>query len=156
MTDPYEEYYEGELILRLPPGERHETILQRLHSRVAVSLQNSPQSKILSARSVVQLSAETKVRPDLALLTTATGKLWLAVEIVNSGDHSSDTVTKKMLYETARIPRLWMVDPRYDNVEVYHGGPHGLMLKQILATRESLVEPLLPGLDLRMDELFGQ
>jgi Uma2 family endonuclease len=49
-----------------------------------------------------------------------------------------------------------MVDPRYDNVEVYHGSPHGLMLKSILATRESLVEPLLPGFDVRMDELFGQ
>jgi Uma2 family endonuclease len=47
-----------------------------------------------------------------------------------------------------------MVDPRYDNVEMYHGTTYGLALRGILAAKERVVEPLLPGLDLAVGELF--
>ena len=32
---------------------------------------------------------------------------------------------KRSSMSVARIPRLWMVDPRYDNVEVYHSTEFG-------------------------------
>ena len=90
----------------------------------------------------------------MALVTKATGKLWLAVEIVSSADHRWDTVTKKELYEISAVPRLWMVDLRYDNVEIYHGSPHGLALQHIYAGREVLGEQLLPAFSLKVAELF--
>jgi len=96
------------------------------------------------------------LRPDLALVTAATGKLWLAVEIVNAHDHRLDTVLKKTIYDDCKITRLWMVDPRYDNVEFYHGTPYGLALKAILAGRESLTEALLPNFVLTVSELFEE
>lgn len=43
----------------------------------------------------------------------------------------------------------------YDNVEVYHASPHGMVPKGILAGREELTESLLPALRLRMGELFA-
>ena len=76
-------------------------------------------------------------------------------EVIDSGDHSSDTVTKKMIYEECRLPRLWMVDLRYDNVEVYHGTQYGVTLKTILAQHEFLTEKLLPALNLSISELFA-
>jgi Uma2 family endonuclease len=94
------------------------------------------------------------VRPDVALVTAATGKLWLAAEVISSDDHRTDTVVKKQIYEALNIPRLWMIDPRYDNVEVYHGTEYGLMLKGILAGREVLTEQLLPAFQLTISELF--
>jgi len=63
-------------------------------------------------------------------------------------------VIKKGLYEDVRLPRLWMVDPRYNNVEVYHGSPYGLALQRILANRDQLTETLLPDLALAMGDLF--
>ncbi|HZV36360.1 MAG TPA: Uma2 family endonuclease [Verrucomicrobiae bacterium] len=154
MSDPYEEILDGEVCLRLPPGARHETICERLHTRVSASLASLTSSRLLPTRSLVQLSRETKLRPDLALVTSATNKLWLAAEVVNSGDHNPDTVLKKTLYEQACLPRLWMVDPRYDNVEIYHGSPHGMVLKQILAIRDTLSEPLLPAFQYVIEDLF--
>ncbi|HWF20107.1 MAG TPA: Uma2 family endonuclease [Verrucomicrobiae bacterium] len=154
MRDPYEEILEGEICLRLPPGERHEAICERLHTRVAGSLASLTCARLLPARSPVQLSRETKVRPDLALVAAASNKLWLVAEVVNSGDHNPDTVLKKTLYEQAHLPRLWMVDPRYNNVEVYHGSEHGMVLKQILAIREILSEPLLPKFQYVIEDLF--
>ena len=78
----------------------------------------------------------------------------LVAEIIHSGDHRTDTVVKKAIYEQHRVPRLWMIDPRYDNVEVYHTGEYGLALKHILAGRESLAEDLLPSFQMVITELF--
>ena len=88
-------------------------------------------------------------------MAAATGKLWLAAEIVSSDDHQPDTVIKKQIYEEMRLPRLWMIDPRYDNVEVYHSNEYGLILKGILAGHELLTEKLLPEFQLTITELFA-
>jgi len=47
-----------------------------------------------------------------------------------------------------------MIDPRYENVEVYFGSAYGLALRQILAIRHSVTEQLLPGLQIPLSELF--
>ena len=154
MSEQYEEIVEGETCLRMPPGARHEAICTRLHELIAASLANIATTRLLPRRSVVQIASGTLVRPDLALVTLATGKIWLAAEIISSDDHRPDTVTKKQIYEELNIPRLWMIDPRYDNVEVYHGSQYGLMLKRILAGRETLTEQLLPTLQVTVAELF--
>lgn len=155
MSQHYEETVEGESLLRHPPGARHEEICDRLHQHMTSSLVRVTTTRLLSSRSVVQLSPGTIVRPDLTLVTKATGKVWLVAEIICSEDHRTDTVVKKQIYEDLNLPRLWMIDPRYDNVEVYHGSPYGMALKQILAGREILSENLLPGFQLTVAELFG-
>jgi Uma2 family endonuclease len=122
---------------------------------IHASVANLASTQLLAPRTQVQLASGTTVCPDLALVARATGKLWLAVEIVNSDDHQPDTVVKKQIYEEAKLPRLWMVDPRYDNVEVYHGSEYGLILKGILAGRESLAEKLIPEFHIGIAELFA-
>jgi Uma2 family endonuclease len=146
--------FEGETFLRSPPGPRHERICARLHARVAGGLARHAAARLLTARDVIQLAPHTMLRPDLSLVTAATGKLWLAAEIVNSEDHHPDTVLKKTIYESFNIARLWMIDPRYDNVELYHGTAYGLALRGILAGRERLLEPLLPDFEITVADLF--
>lgn len=155
MSAPYTEILDGQNFRRAAPGPRHELICGRLHATVQASVANLASTVLLAPRSEVKLSSDTTVCPDLALVAKATGKLWLAVEIVNSDDHNPDTVVKKQLYEEVKLPRLWMVDPRYDNVEVYHGTEYGLMLKGILAGREALSEKLIPEFHLTIAELFA-
>ena len=156
MSEPYEEIVEGETYLRLPPGARHELICSRVHDWLAASLGNIPTSRLLPRRSVVRISSGTLVRPDIALVTSATGKLWLAAEIISADDHRADTVLKKQIYEELNIPRLWMIDPRYDNVEIYHGSQYGLMFKGIFAGKETLTEQLLPTLKFSVADLFRE
>jgi Uma2 family endonuclease len=155
MSVAYEEIVNGETVLRSPPDRRHEQICQRLHAHVAQSVAGLTSTRLLSTRSVVRISPGSMMRPDLALITAATGKLWLAAEVINAHDHRADTVMKKAMYEEINLARLWMVDPRYDNVEIYHGGPYGLVLKRILASAERLEEPLLPGLAVTIRDLFA-
>ena len=155
MSLPYEEILSGETLPRSAPSARHEMICERLHKLMTASVANLPTTQLLAPRSKVQVSRSTAICPDLALVTVATGKLWLAAEIVSREDHQADTVVKKQLYEDIRVPRLWMIDPRYDNVEIYHCTEWGLVLKGILAGSEVLAEALVPEFQIVIAELFA-
>jgi Uma2 family endonuclease len=155
MSLPYEEVLEGATLPRSAPGARHEVICERLHAAMAASVANLGSTQLLAPRTKIRVSHTTTICPDLALIATATGKLWLAVEIVHTGDHHADTVIKKDVYELVRVPRLWMVDPRYDNVEIYHSTEFGLALKGILAGSEILSEKLVPEFQYVIAELFA-
>ncbi len=154
MSQMYAEILNGTTLARRAPGPRHEQICARLHQWVRASVANFAGTRLLAPRAEVRLSAKHTVCPDLALVAAATGKLWLAAEIVNSDDHQPDTVIKKQIYEEMKLPRLWMIDPRYDNVEVYHSNEYGLVLKGILGGQELLTEKLLPEFQLTVAELF--
>jgi Uma2 family endonuclease len=155
MSEQYLEILEGETIVRRAPGLRHEAICKRLHETVHASVSNLASTRLLAQRSEIRLSSGTAVCPDLALVTVATGRLWLAAEVVSSDDHRTDTVIKKQIYEALKLPRLWMIDPRYDNVEIYHSSQYGLVLKGILAGREVLAEKLIPEFQIVVAELFA-
>ena len=155
MSAAYAEILNGEPLARRAPGIRHELICARLHKWVRASVANFAGTRLLAPRAEVRLSSQHTVCPDLALVAAATGKLWLAAEIVSSDDNHTDTVIKKQIYEEMRLARLWMVDPRYDNVEVYHSNEYGLILKSILAGHELLTEKLLPEFQLTITELFA-
>ena len=155
MSQTYAEILNGAPLARRAPGARHELICARLHKWVKASVANFAGTRLLAPRAEVRLSLRHTVCPDLALVAAATGKIWLAAEIVSSDDHQPDTVIKKQIYEEMRLPRLWMVDPRYDNVEVYHSNEYGLILKSILAGHELLTEKLLPEFQLTITDLFA-
>jgi len=154
MSDSYEEMFDGVVTARKFSGTRHELICSRLHGIMTASVANLASTRLLPARAQVRVATNTLLCPDLALVTVATSKLWLAVEIISPDDHRNDTVVKKQVYEEIKLPRLWMVDPRYDNVEVYHATEYGLKLIGILAGREVLTEKLLPEFQLTVAELL--
>ena len=155
MSRPYEEILDGGSLVRSAPGLRHEAICSRLHALMTASVANLAAIRLLAPRAQVRITRTTLLCPDLALVMAATDKLWLAVEIISTEDHRSDTVIKKQIYEDIRVPRLWMVDPRYDNVEVYHSTEWGLTLKRILAGSEVLAEALIPEFQIVVTELFA-
>jgi len=155
QAGPYTETIGGELLMRSAPDARHEAICARLHEAVTASVSGLASTRLLGVRTQVSLSRDSVVCPDLALVTVPNGKVWLVAEVICSGDNRPDTVLKKQLYEELRIPRLWMVDPRYDNVEVYHAGQFGIALKEILAGRQLLTEKLLPEFQIAISDLFA-
>jgi Uma2 family endonuclease len=155
VSRPYEEILDGATLPRCAPGERHETICRRLHREMAAGINGLATTHLLAPRTQVQVSRISTLCPDLALVTAASGKLFLAVEIISRDDHHADTVLKKEFYEKIRVPRLWVIDPRYDNVEIYHGFEFGLKLHGILAGREVLAEKLIPQFQIVIAELFA-
>lgn len=155
MSEPFQELLDGEQIHRFAPGERHEQICERLETWLSQIIGPLSAARILPRRSEFRLSSNTRIHPDIALVTKAGNKLILAIEVISSQDHRPDTVSKKIIYEDYKVPRLWMVDPRYNNVEVYHGTAFGMALKEILAGSQKLSDTLLPGLEIEIKELFA-
>jgi Uma2 family endonuclease len=155
VSQPYEELLEGATLPRSAPGDRHEQICARLHREMAAGVNGLASTQLLPPRTEIQVARTTRLRPDLALITATGGKLFLAVEIISRDDHHADTVTKKEIYEHIRVPRLWMVDPRYDNVEIYHSTEFGLQLKGILAGGELLSDKLIPQFQVVVSALFA-
>jgi Uma2 family endonuclease len=155
MNRPYEELLDGATLPRSAPGERHEQICRRLHLEMAAGINGLAATQLLAPRTQVQVTRTTRLCPDLALVAAASGKLFLAVEIISRDDHRADTVVKKDIYDQIRVPRLWVVDPRYDNVEIYHSFEFGLKLHGILAGGEVLSERLIPQFKLPVAELFA-
>ena len=155
MSRPYEEILNGQKILRDAPGVRHELICDRLHQLLVASVTDVTGIHLPAPRTTIRLSPRVHICPDLTLINTATGGIFLAVEVVSRDDHRPDTVTKKDIYDSFKVPRLWMVDPRYDNMEVYHQSEFGLRLHAILAGREVLAEKLLPEFAVAITELFA-
>jgi Uma2 family endonuclease len=155
MSQSYEEILEGATLPRSAPSERHEQICRRLHREMAAGVNGLASTQLLAPRTRIQVSLTTHLCPDLALVTAASGKLFLAVEIISRDDHRADTVTKKDIYEQIRVPRLWLVDPRYDNVEIYHSLEFGLKLHGILGGSEVIADKLIPQFKLAVAELFA-
>lgn len=162
MSEAYEEVIQAEPFYRRQPSLAHETLVQRLHQMVAAALPLNSSLQLLPPRTELLLDDHTKVRPDLTVVRIPTGleeptaQLYLVAEVLLPGDHHVDTVIKKQLWADAKLPRLWMVDPRYLNVEVYGCGEYGFTLADILANHHPLTDPHLPGLRCPMDELFAK
>ena len=156
MSDPYKELIAGETFIRAALNIPHEVLCDRLHSRVAAHLPANSALKLLPRRSPVTLHAGTEICPDLALVHGSTSQLYLAAEVLQPGDHHLDTVLKKQIYSDCRVPRLWIVDSRYQNTEIYGSGEFGFRLETILAGREILADIALPGLAATMHDLFAK
>jgi Uma2 family endonuclease len=160
MSEAYEELVQGEAIQRRTPTAEHELLVTRLHGLVARAVPLNSALRLLPPRTELQLAEHSVLRPDLTVVRTdaaAAGiaQLYLVAEVLLPGDHHVDTVIKKQLWADVRLPRLWMVDPRYLNVEIYGCGEYGFTLFDILAHHHPLTDPHLPGLSCPMDGLFA-
>jgi Uma2 family endonuclease len=161
MSEGYEEIIQGETLDRRAPSGGHELLVGRLHALVTRCLPANSTLELLPPRSSIQLADDCVLRPDLAVVRTdptlaGTDRLYLIAEVLTPGDHHADTVIKKQIWSDLHLPRLWMIDPRYLNVEVYGLGEYGFTLSDILAHHHPLTDPHLPGLGCTMDELFAR
>ena len=162
MPEAYEELIAGQRILRRAPTSMHEVLVARLHQLVVRSLPLNSTLRLLAPRSELKLNDQSVLRPDLAIVGTGTQiggtqrvQLYLVAEVLQPGDHHIDTVDKKQMWSDGCLPRLWMIDPRYLNVEVYGCNETGFTLLQILANHHALTDPRLPGFNYSMPELFA-
>lgn len=155
MAASFEETIDGANLLRPPPDERHERICGRLHAQILAHISPNSTLELLPARSLVEVNDGNALRPDLAIVHRGTGRLWLAGEIITPHDHRIDTVSKKMIYHEVCVPRLWIIDPRYNNVEIYRHRTFGLRLEEILSDYDRLREEHLTGLAINLGNLFA-
>ena len=81
----------------------------------------------------------------------------LVVEIGSPSTRKRDETIKRRLYQRSGVSEYWVVDPELDVVRVYRSA--NVLERPTELSREAgdlLTTPLLPGLELRLAEIFTE
>lgn len=134
------ELVDGVIVLSPAPSRIH----QRGVTQLAIRLGNilPPRLEVLVAPFDIAAGPRSQVQPDVLVVPREDDAPCpvppplLAVEVLSPSNRGYDLVTKRNLYERARVPSYWIVDPdepsvtvleldddgRYDEVERVTGG----------------------------------
>lgn len=162
------EVIDGELYMTPAPNFRHQEILGTLYRLIGnfIASAGSPTGKIFPAPCDVVLSADPLqvVQPDLVYVSSARANIVterniqgvpdLVVEILSEGTMIRDWKEKFRLYERFGIPEYWIVDQIDDSVSVYRLAKGKYPDPLILRKGEILESLLLPGISIRLSEVF--
>ena len=79
----------------------------------------------------------------------------LVVEISSPGTRRREELIKRQLFDRGGVREYWIVDPDTHVVRVFRRQPDGSLAATVELTRRSaLTTPLLPGLEIRLSEVF--
>jgi Uma2 family endonuclease len=160
------EIIEGEHYVSPPPIIRHQRILLKLSYLMQSHLETEQSGEILFAPVAVLLSEFNIFEPDLLYLSNERRELLtlknlqgspdLVVEILSPSTRSRDERLKRDVYQRTGVREYWMIDPDRNLVDVYRWKQPECSEKPLrLGIGESLTTPLIPGLVLPFEKLFG-
>lgn len=147
---PIMELIDGEVILSASPVPKHQIISFRLGSLIDAA---APSGQVIAAPMDVYLDEFNTVEPDLMWISEANagiiGKVrimgapdWI-VEIHSPGTMKRDQTKKFELYEKHGVREYWMVDPEYEQVEVWMNGANGFDRLGLYGKTGSFTSPTL-------------
>lgn len=161
------EIIDGEHFVSPSPSVLHQQVLGSFHLAIGLFLREQPIGKVYFAPCDVVLSAINVVVPDLlfvsreraAILTEANlqGAPDLLIEVLSKSTRRRDRTRKLELYDRFGVREYWLADPKRQTVTVY--GREGDCLERTAelsaAAGDVLATPLLPGLEIALDEIFS-
>ena len=160
------ELIEGELFVSCAPGLPHQLVLDNLQFQLNKYLENNPVGTIVPGPGAV-FSNYDAVIPDLVFVSD---ERWdsilgnsrfvaapdLVIEIVSPGseNRARDLIAKRRLYGKYGVQEYWIIDSENRSVLVFR--LQGLVLEQVsfLKHGDEITSPLLPGLVLKLSEVF--
>lgn len=80
----------------------------------------------------------------------------LVIEILSPATEDWDRGYKKTLYARHGVREYWIVDPEAQTIEVHTPGEEGFALSAAYQASESARSPILPGLEIGLEEVFGE
>lgn len=163
MLKDYEkaEIIEGELIKKMPIGNRHAYIIDVLNR---FFVKNVSDKVLVRIQNPVRLSDYNEPEADVTLadLRMYDGRrhpqpveVILIVEVSDS-TLKYDRDVKLSLYAEAEIPEVWIVNLVNNIVEVHQKPSVGIyQLAKIFKSGETLLSEVLPELSIAVDEILG-
>lgn len=155
------EIIEGELIQKIPIGDRHAFVVNAL---TRFFIKNVSDKVLVSIQNPVRISDYDEPEPDIVLadLTKFDGKrhprpaeVLLIVEVSDS-TLKYDRDTKLALYAEAEIPEVWIVNLKNNIVEIHQKPSIGIyQLAQIYKSGEVVKSTVLPNLEIEVDKILG-
>ncbi len=155
------EIIEGELIQKMPIGDKHASVVNNL---TRILIRNVSDDVLVSVQNPLRISDFNEPEPDFVLadLTKFDGKrhprpaeTLLVVEVSDS-TLKYDRDTKLSLYAEAEIPEVWIVNLKNDIVEVHQNPSVGIyQLTQIYKRGDIVKSAVLSNLEIAVDKILG-
>jgi len=155
------EIIEGELIQKMPIGDKHAAAVNTLNR---FFVKNVSDDVLVSVQNPIRLTDYDEPEPDIVLadLTKYDGtrhprptEILLIVEVSDS-TLKYDRDTKLPLYAEAEIPEVWIVNLKNDIIEVHQKPSSGIyQLAQIFKRGDVLKSESLSNLELEVDKILG-
>jgi Uma2 family endonuclease len=155
------EIIEGELIKKMPIGDRHAAAVDFLNRFFIKSVSDDVLVRI---QNPARLSDYNEPEPDIVLtdLNKYNGRrhprpaeIILIVEVSDS-TLKYDRDTKLSLYAEAEIYEVWIVNLQNDIIEVHQNPSNGIyQLAKIFKRGEKVQSQVLPNLTLEVDKILG-
>ena len=79
----------------------------------------------------------------------------LAVEVLSPSTGRRDRLEKSKLYLRFGVKEYWVADPASQTVEVFSAMEDGWLLAGAYGPEDTIASPLLPGLAIPGQEIFG-
>ena len=161
------EIIDGEHYVTPSPNSRHQLLLGRLYFEIELCLRARPGSGtvFLSPLDVIFTKWDV-VEPDLLFIAAdqediltdknVQGAPALVVEIASPGTRRRDEQIKRQLFDRGGVREYWIVDPDAHVVRVFRRQSDGALAPMAGLEQEAvLTTPLLPGLEIRLRDLFA-
>ena len=160
------EILDGEHYVTPAPFLRHQRLSMRLTLRLGPFIVENDLGELLAAPADVILSRYDVVQPDLLFISkrrsgiaterNIQGAPDLVVEILSESTRRRDEGIKLELYERLGVDEHWMFDPDRRTAKVYRrDGDRLARVAELSADAgDVLATPLLPGLEVRLSEIF--
>jgi Uma2 family endonuclease len=163
------ELIDGEHFVTPSPNIKHQTIALNLAGLMWSHLRQHPVGRVFAAPLDVVFSDFDVVEPDLLFVSRARqadvlttqhvrGAPDLVVEIGSPSTRKRDETIKRRLYERFGVTEYWVIDPDLDAIKVYRLGAAGYerAAELFLERNDVLTSPLLPGLEIRLADVFEE
>ncbi len=159
------ELIEGDLFMSPSPTRFHQDILGRLFGPIWAHLQVNPIGKVYTSPFDVTLTDLNVYQPDLCFFSKsrytsltdhgADGAPDLVVEILSPGSAKHDLGVKKEIYTRTGVEEFWCVDPVKRTITVFQLSDSSTTPRATLGVGKTLTTPLLPGLKIKVRDVFA-
>lgn len=158
------EILDGEHYVSPAPTVQHQRISMRLSSRMHVFVEEHGLGEVLAAPTDVLLSRHDILQPDILLVSrdraailtqkNVQGAPDLVIEILSVNSRHLDERLKLARYELFGVREYWIVDPLAERLHVFLPAGNSFHRAAELSAQDILTTPLLPGLEISIEDLF--
>ena len=158
------ELADGELYEMAPPNVDHQELIGFLYRMVCAYLDGTTPKLGRALLGVgVALSESLLLIPDLAFVRSQRQDVVrpnyidrvpdLIVEVLST-DRRHDLTLKRAWYSEAGVPEYWVIDPSNDTLTVLALSGAEYIERAVLGPNDILTTPMMPGFELRLEQLF--
>ena len=162
------ELIDGEHFVTPSPLTKHQRISANLLAALHHYCQQTNAGLVFAAPTDVKFSEVDVVQPDLLFIAkdrshiitkeNIQGPPDFIIEILSDSTRHRDERSKRTLYEGYGVAEYWIIDPELELVKIYrlhdsrYGTPQELPAE---IPHSTLTTPLLPGLSLKIQDIFA-